>query len=110
MLKGARTCLENVSAINIQVIVENREYRHGFATESPMPVSLVSIAAMGCLVLVKFDGEVTGPRHGYRKNGGNLISSVCVEVVDHLVLVVLSVMAGHLDLVVREAAFLGVVI
>jgi len=88
---------------------ENREYPHGYTIESTKLASLVYIAMIGHSVLIKADGEVIGHRRGYRKNGEDLISSVCVEAADRLVKVAPLVMAGHLGLAVREAAFSGAV-
>src|SRR5713101_1104053 len=96
-------CLGNVSPINFQVMEENREYHHGYTIESTKLASLVCIAMIGHSVLIKAEGKVIGRRRGYRRNGKDLIASVCIEAADHLV------MAGHLGLAVREAAFSGAV-
>jgi hypothetical protein len=81
---------------------KSKERRHGYATEGTMLITMADIKVMDRSV--RIDGEGIGHLPGYKRSGEDLISSVCVEVADHLVL------EGLLDLEERVAAFLGAVI
>jgi hypothetical protein len=78
-------------------MAKSQEGRHGCATESTMFIHTADITATGRSAGI--DGEQIGHLHGYRKNGGDLVSLACTEVVDPLALV------DPLDLAVKVAAF-----
>jgi hypothetical protein len=86
--------------MGIQVMEKSKERRPGFAIKG------TTLNIIGHIMvtdpLVRIDGGRVGHLHGYKKNGGDLISLVCVEAADDLAQVDLS------DLEVRVAVSLAV--